>query len=44
MSVFPGAMPDDHVFDTAPLHRFLAELAELVDLDHLNASPTRVAR
>lgn len=40
MSVFPGAMPDDHVFDTAPLHRFLAEL---VDLDHLNASPTRVS-
>lgn len=39
LAAFPGAPADDHLFDTRPMHRLLDRM---VDVDALNASPTRV--
>lgn len=40
LSAFPGAVPDNHLFDTAPLRRLLRRL---IDVDALNAGPTRLS-
>ncbi|WP_169712121.1 patatin-like phospholipase family protein [Paracoccus contaminans] len=40
LAALPGVIPDDHLFETAPMARLLSSL---VDIEALNASPTRLS-